>query len=530
MLKPYERRIGISYFLLLVAMFLVAVRIVNLSLDPKLSSVANSTAMRTVTLSRQRGTVFDRNMEPITNREKKYVTLITDIPSASITLCDYFTSGEVEGILRSVREGGLPMITTDKRISGEGLVSYGYTEHQEDAALHLVGYTDDEGHGVSGLEAVFDELLYSDEIVELTFGIDGHGKVIKGDNIDYKINSAIEKSGVMLTIDYEIQRATEQAANSLTSGAVVVMDVKSGEIMAMVSRPDFSLKGLAEALGDSSSPLLNRAMQTYSVGSGFKPCVAAAALEAGRDGFLWFCGGYADIDGQIYRCHKLSGHKWLDMTGALKHSCNTYFYNLAINVGAEKIYQMAERAGFNNAVSLGYGISTKKAQIGDKAWLLKSDRALANLAIGQGELMISPIGILPLYCAIASDGSYVPPSLIKGFVENSEISDTEPENKRVELMSKATAEKLKKALLGVLDENGTGASARPKTTTAAGKTSTAETGIIKDGESVVNRWFCGFFPYDEPKYAVAVLSDDSKDVCGQVFAEVADKITAIKKD
>ena len=193
-------------------------------------------------------------------------------------------------------------------------------------------------------------------------------------------------------------------------------------------------------------------------------------------------------------------------------------------MGNEKIYKMAESAGFNNSVSFGYGISTKKAQIGDKEWLSRSDRALANLSIGQGELMVSPIGILTLYSAIAGDGGYYTPSLIKGFVKDNKLVEETPKTEKINLMSKNTAEILRESLRGVLDENGTGAIAKPKTVSAAGKTSTAETGIVKDGKRVVNTWFCGFFPLEEPKYVVAVLSENSEEGCGGVFAEIADSI------
>lgn len=525
MLKQFEKRVGVSYFLFLVSMFLVIMRIANLMLDPKLQSVGNTNSIRTISVGIQRGTIFDSNMNPITNSKKKYITLITDMPRASVTLCDYFTSREVMDMLDTVRKSKLPIITTYKNIKGSGVQSFEFSEHAEETAKHLIGYTDQSGHGVSGIEAAFEELLYSDKEAKISFSTDGVGNLIKGDNIEYKYDESVEKSGVMLTLDMEIQKICEKAADSLLLGAVVVSEVETGEIKAMVSRPDFNIANLSEALGNTDSPLINRAMQTYNVGSGFKPLVAAAAIESGKRDYLCLCQGYSDIDGQRFRCHKTAGHDWLDLSGALKYSCNAYFYSLAISVGNEKIYRMAETAGFNNSVSFGYGLGTKKAQIGDKTWLSKSDRALANLAIGQGELMVSPIGILPLYSAIAGDGGYYTPSLIKGIVKDNAIIEESPKTEKITIMSKNTAKILRESLRGVLDENGTGAIAKPKTVSAAGKTSTAETGIIKDGKRVVNTWFCGFFPLDEPKYVVAVLSENSEEGCGGVFAEIADKVT-----
>ena len=92
-------------------------------------------------------------------------------------------------------------------------------------------------------------------------------------------------------------------------------------------------------------------------------------------------------------------------------------------------------------------------------------------------------------------------------------------------MSEKTANTLKQYLKGVLEEGGTGVSACPKTVSAAGKTATAETGIIKNGQMVINTWFCGFFPFEEPKYTVIVLAENSTGSCGDVFAQIADEIT-----
>ncbi|MBO7217144.1 MAG: hypothetical protein J6V50_00420, partial [Clostridia bacterium] len=470
MFKEYEKRIAVGYFIYLVSMFLIIIRIANLMLDPELQSVANANSRRIVTVTTQRGTVFDSKMRPITNAEKKYITLITDIPTASVTLCDYFTSQEVKDILNSIRTNRIPIFTSYKNIVGNGVKSYEFSEHNEKTAKHLIGYTDQSGHGVSGLEATFDDMLYSGKNATISFSIDGLGNLMKGEEIIYEYDKDIEKSGIALTIDLEIQNICETAANELKCGAVVILEVETGEIKAAVSRPDFNIFNLADALDNPDSPLLNRSFQAYNVGSVFKPLVAAAAIEKGKSDTLGFCAGYSEIDGQRFRCHKTTGHGWLDMAGALKFSCNAYFYNLAIDVGCDKIYKMSEISGFNNAVSFGYGLGTVKAQIGDKSWLSKSQRALANLAIGQGQLMLSPIGILNLYAAIAGDGGYYTPSLIKGMVKNNTIVDETPKSEKINLMSKNTAKLLRGYLEGVLDENGTGAVAKPNTVSAAGKT------------------------------------------------------------
>lgn len=525
MSKTMARRITVCYFFITVAMFLVIMRVINVAFDPRLIAAAKTSSQKSIAITYERGTIFDCNMKPITNNEERYASVITDIPKASVALSERLGERRAAELLRGVREGGEPIVYTDCEIRGEGIVSFKYYTTNLKFAKHLIGYTDSTSHGVSGLEAALDEVLHSDSSVKLSFTSDGLGNIIGGEEINLVRTNGLEQSGIQLTLDSEIQKIAEGAADSLDLGAVVIAEAATGEIKAMVSRPDFNLANLSAAIKNEDSPLINRALLTYNVGSGFKPLVAAAALESGVNNYLWFCEGSCDIDGQRFVCHKSAGHKWLDMAGALKHSCNTFFYNLAVDVGAAKIYKMAEAAGFNNSVSLGYGFSSGHSQIGSYKWLSTSDRALANLAIGQGELMISPLGILSLYSAIASDGSYTPLCLIKGRVEGNNLCEELPENARVRLMSEKTARELRKQLHGVLDEGGTGHIAKPKYVSAAGKTSTAQTGIIRDGKRVVNTWFCGFFPYDEPKYVVSVLAENSEEGCGTVFAEIADNIT-----
>lgn len=524
MSKAMARRIVGCYFVILVAMFLVIMRVINVAFDTRLQNALNDASLSSVGVKFQRGTIYDCNMKPLTNNVTRYISVITDKQKAMLTLTKYFGEAKAAKKLSAVKEDKCPVIYTDCEIKGEGLQCFTYYDTKLTVAKHLLGYTDESGHGVSGLERSIDSLLYTGSKFEITFKTDGIGNIISGEEVICNRINGAEQSGVMLTIDREIQKIAEEAANRLRTGAVVITEVETGEIKAVVSRPDFDINDIASALNNNDLPLINRALMTYNVGSGFKPLVAAAALDGGIKNYLWYCEGSTDIDGQRFVCHKSSGHKWLDLAGALKKSCNTFFYNLAVDVGADKIYKMAENAGFNNTVSFGYGFETQKSDIGNKKWLMMSDRALANLAIGQGELMVTPVAILNLYCAIAGDGSYCPPSLIKGEISKGTIIAAE-QNERVRLMSEVTAKTLRKQLLGVLSRGGTGEIAKPKLVSAAGKTSTAQTGMVKNGERVVNTWFCGFFPYESPRYAVAVISENSSEGCGNIFAEIADKIT-----
>ena len=170
-------------------------------------------------------------------------------------------------------------------------------------------------------------------------------------------------------------------------------------------------------------------------------------------------------------------------------------------------------------------MTCKAGSFGNTAVYDISKRSLANLSIGQGELMLSPLAITNLYMAIAGGGEYRTPSLIEGTVKDGNFTSN-PIPAKVRVMSEYTAERLKNDLAGVLTKGGTGESAAPTLTTAAGKTGTAQTGIVRNGKKVTNSWFCGFFPLHKPKYAVTVLSENADRGCGDVFAYIADKVTA----
>ena len=218
----------------------------------------------------------------------------------------------------------------------------------------------------------------------------------------------------------------------------------------------------------------------------------------------------------------------MNLEKALANSCNTYFYNFAFNIGADDILKTASVLQFGNTLKLCDGIETAKGSV-PKLKSLSNIAYLANLSIGQGELLLSPVSILTLYCSIASGGYYYIPSLVEGTLKDGGFK---PYNigKPTKVMSKDTANILKHHLETVITE-GTGEAAKPKTITAAGKTATAQTGKYIDGVEINEGWFCGFFPIENPKYVVIVFSENTlrqSKSCSQVFAEIADSIASYK--
>lgn len=522
------KRVAICYFLVALMMFVCVFRVFTVMKDETYAAAAESERKRTVTLNYSRGSIFDCNMQRITNSKSVYYAVIFNQPSALAVLYNYFTSEETKAIIDEIQKNGFALRTVSREIVCDGIYCVKANVHADDSLLakHIVGYISSEGRGVTGLEAAFEYVLAGTQQNTLSFSINGIGQLIHGEEPVLNYDYGKENCGVKTTIDSEIQQIAEQEAMAIESGAIIITEVSTGKIRAMVSRPDYKISNLATALTDSNEPMLNRALCTYNIGSVFKPIVAAAGYE-NNISYETVCKGYTDIDGLTFTCHKLSGHGNMDVTSALKYSCNSFFYNFIQKTGADKVIELAKKAGFETSVQLANGLYCKAGSLGNKTIIKSSPRALANLSIGQGELMLSPLVITNCYMAIANDGSYRTPSLIEGIVENGKLIDEYPLPASVKLMSDSTASKLKNDLATVLTEGGTGEKANPALTTAAGKTGTAQTGILKDGKKVTNSWFCGFFPFDQPQYAVTILSQNASDGCASIFAAVADETTKL---
>lgn len=519
------KRVIACYTLAVLLLFICVLRVFAVMNNERYSEAAYGESTRTITLNYARGSIFDCNGDRLTRAKNTVYAVIFDEPSAIACLYKYFTGSEIESITEEIRKQGFALRTVSEKIEVEGIYCISAFSHADDSlpAKHIIGYTDAESRGVCGIEAAYDEILGSDEKNTITFSFNGHGKLLKGAPPEIKYNYEKENSGVQLTIHKRLQQIVEQEAMAIEVGAVIVTEISSGKIRAFVSRPDYKLSDLATALKSEKQPLLNRGLCTYNIGSVFKPYVAAAGYEQGITGRV-DCVGYTSVDGLNFTCHNLGGHGMVDLTSALKLSCNSFFYNYIQSVGAENVTDIAKKAGFESRIYLAKGLSAKAGSLGNSQALTQSKRALCNFSIGQGELMLSPLAITNLYMAIANSGSYRTPSLVEGTVKNGSFTQKESLPASVRVMSASTAQKLMEDLAGVIDEGGTGEKAKPTLTTAAGKTGTAQTGVVKNGKKITNSWFCGFFPLENPRYAVTVLAENHSGGVSEVFASIVDEI------
>lgn len=490
--------------------------------------LSNQTLYR-IPISNLRGTVYDCNMVPITNTATDNIAAILPTSQAVTSIkSELFDDLQLDSVIETLNNGKPTICEVDGDLNCEGIATTRIYRHNPEYlyACHLIGYTDKSGHGVTGIELAYDDLLYSGKTASAVFTVNGAGNVLKGVKPYFENDLSVINSGVVTTIDLNIQIALESAISAFESGCAVVAEAKTGKIRGYAAVPTFDINDFSKSVNDKNSPFLNRPLCAYSVGSVFKPCVAAAAIENGLGNTDFVCEGSLKIVDRVFKCHNRSGHGAVDLCGALAQSCNCYFYNLSIQLGGEKICRTASTLNFGSKIKIADNMYTSTGSLPEIDADL-SDGAVANLGIGQGELLLSPVSVLTLYSAIAGDGSYYLPSVVEKTIKDGKESIYDIGNP-TRVMSKQTAEKLREYLKTVITD-GTGTSAAPENCTAAGKTATAQTGrYYDDGQEITNSWFCGFFPAEDPQYVAVIMCDGKTSIStASVFAQIADRITEI---
>ncbi len=523
----FARRTTISFFVVMLLFLGTVLRVASVATQNYAEVQANQSRKR-ISVCRTRGTIFDRNMIPITNSSSKLIAAVSPTARAAVAISAILEGEERETVLENLRQGAPVVCEVPYDPECDRITVTTVYEHasQNTPAVHIIGYTGSDGHGVAGIESAYDDILYSDKTVDAIFTTDGKGGVLGGTEPYFENASAAMGNGVITTLDINIQNITENACDGLLKGAAVVCETESGKIRAIHSRPTFDITNISASLERTDSPLLDRTLAAFSVGSVFKPCVAAAALENNVPIGECICTGNVQISNLTFNCHRREGHGAVDLKSALAYSCNSFFYRIASDTGADAIYKMAGALGFGNAMVLCKGIKTASGNM-PKTSTLTTQADLANIGIGQGQLLLSPVSMLTLYCAIATDGYYVAPTLTEGTVSDGKITKTRSLRPTM-AMGADTAAALRECLSEVII-SGTGSAAAPKYCTAAGKTATAQTGRFVNGKETINSWFCGYFPADNPKYAVVVMSEGVPEKStAAIFADIANGICELE--
>lgn len=423
-------------------------------------------------------------------------------------------------------------------------------------------YENDDYVGRTGIESSFEKYLRGlDGKQEIEMSVDG---TVTG---DYTTQEAIQGSSVVLTIDAGLQNITENALKNniekirnggfsgqynAKGGAVVVMDVKSGEVLAMASNPDYEpnswVGGISkkdyEVIRENNS-LFNKAISgSYAPGSIYKMVTAISGLETGAvsigerindtgiytyGNMAWKCWYYTDY-------HR--GHGYLNVSGAIQHSCNFYFYEVSRRMGIDNLVRYAKYFGLGNKTGIelpsettGTLASREASDKKGKAW---NGGDVLNAAIGQGDNDFSPIQIAKYISMVANGGNKINPTIVKTILnaDGTEVSKAEIReysNKKMGITDSneenvpISQENLNAVLEGMRSVTyETGGTAynifKNFNIEVGGKTGSAEAG--RD----VNAWFVGFAPYNDPEIAVVVLVENGGH--GNYTAEVARDIIA----
>ncbi len=526
--KHTENKPRLSAMKLIMALICcaVTVKLAKDSAAPEYKEAAMNQGSYTVNLPVSYGVIYDRNGVPIINRSTERYAVISGTPESAWAALPYVLNKDS---FYEKLELGSPFLCKVEEGTEEKehlyLFDVPVRNSEPQPAQHIVGYIRD-GEGVCGLELDFNDILRRDNgRTSVKFQVDGTGGALAGENAI--VRYAPESSqGVITTLDLNIQLICEKAAENLPKGCIVVMEADTGDILAMVSTPTYSLLDMESALESEDSPLINRALYAYPVGSVFKLVTAAAAIDKGMEAFTHNCTGSIEIGSQVFGCHNRSGHGNETLQTALINSCNPYFIALSESLSPLDLFEQAGEMGFGKSIRLTDSINVQSGYLPDVQELsLPAERA--NFCFGQGKLTAAPVQIARMTCAIANGG--VLPE-VRLFIKETEDGSTDSftegkQGKRV--LTEETADKLRLMMIGAV--YGGGFKGKPEGTSAGAKTSTAQTGRFdEEGTEYCHGWVTGFFPANKPEYVVTVLAEDAgygNTAAAPIFKEIAEGIS-----
>ena len=529
-------------------------------------TLADENRISTRLLVPPRGIIFDRNGVTIASNQQNFQALIVaeQAPNVQETLDAFkkimpLSEAEEERIKKDLKRNrsfvpikirdnlsweevsriqlnapDLPGIVIDEGLTryypfGAGMAHIlGYVSSvsdkdvKDDPLLEVPGFK----IGKSGIEKYLEKALRG-ESGNLKLEVNAYGRIMK----EIERVDGITGKDVQLTIDSRLQQKAFELFGE-ESGAAVLLDVHTGEILAFVSAPSFDPNMMTQGLStedwnallhNERNPLTDKAISgQYSPGSTFKMIVALAALEAGviKPETRTYCAGKMFLGNHAFHCWKKEGHGHLNVVEALQHSCDIFFYETAQKLGIEKIADMARRFGLGSKINIGLE-NEKAGLIPDKEWKLRrfgepwqQGESLIS-GIGQGYILTTPLQLATMTARLVNGGYEIKPTFLK-------VSDGEKSKIKKIDVSPANLELIKEGMYAVVNKPG-GTAWRSQFDyhgqRMGGKTGTTQVrritmkerreGIKKESELPWrlrnHALFVGYAPHDNPKYAVAVL-------------------------
>lgn len=450
-----------------------------------------------------RSIIYDRNGARITDTSKDYVYIIRrsmlDMKArellADIDASEGDRSNDTYAIYHTENKNKNIRETLEKTYKAY-VIEAGSRYSLNQPAAHILGYLNG-GAGAAGIEAKYQSRLYSSDNSLFVY-TDGEGNILNGESpyLSYA------ESAFLTSLDLQLQKSVENILeNCQYNSAAVVLETKTGDILAAASTPTYSTRQIDRYLGSESGCLVNKVLQGYPPGSVFKIVTAAAAMEAGVDidEMKFYCSGEEHFEGITIKC--TDSHGELSLKQAFAKSCNCAFIQLGQAAGYKAVSEMAKKMGMGirsigfNEESAGQITSAQEA----------AGAGIANMSIGQGSLLLTPLQAARITNIIANGGIDRGVHIISGKTANRRA------------VSKQTADKIREMMRAVM-VYGTGS--QSSSYKCAGKTGSAEAG------DMIHGWFTGFFPYDSPEYTITVFCEDGKSG-GNSALKVFDQIAEV---
>jgi len=390
--------------------------------------------------------------------------------------------------------------------------------------------------GKMGIEKEYEKILHGNKGYKY-IQVDALGREIESFIPERPNIQTVQGKNIYLTIDLPLQKYCEELLEG-GKGSIVVLNAKNGEILTLVSKPDydpnffsrnFTIEEWKKLSEDTSHVLINRAtVGEYPPGSAFKLISAIAALNENIITPDWTCTcpGYYRLGRRTFSCFRNTAHGKLDLLQAIERSCNVYFYQLGLEIGIDVWAKYAKLFKFGKISEM--DIPEEKSGIvptreymdriyGKDGWTKGN---LVNMAIGQGEILVTPLQMAAFVMAIGNEGIYYKPHLVKS-IEDNETKDRtliEVKSDTISEVSEYVFKIIKDGMYMVVNgEKGTGRAAKIPGIDIGGKTGTAQNPHGED-----HAWFIGFAPVDNPVIAFSILVENGG-IGGAVAAPIARK-------
>lgn len=482
-----------------------------------------------------RKNIYDRNYLSFTNAGKKKIGIVvkSENQDSDFLLCKILDKENAYTNFNLLYKNNIAYIPVPWEFN-ENLVSeYKNAKIIEDVKRYsntgngsaVIGYISD-GKGVTGIEYAADNFLSGrgryTRIVK-----DAQGKYLPGISFKTDKNSVLS---LKTTLDKRYIDICQDALKDV-SGSAVLLEIPSFDLIAMVSSPSFDRNNIEKYLDDPSDPLINRAVQNYDMGSIFKIVITAAALEYNTSikDERFNCEGVKKIGSVEFLCNNHEKNDIFSLSSAFLASCNSVFIDIGLKTGYNNIINMARSFGFSERLIYPEKFPQNAGILPDENNYYLAD--IANISIGQGKLMGTSVHGAVLSGVIASGGIRKQINCLDSLVnEKFEVVKNLYNERQIKVISPETAEIIKNLMTETV-KYGTGKEAYSDIVSCAGKTGSAETGIKKHDEKFVHAWFTGFFPVENPRYALCVFVENGKSgakSAAPVFKNIMEEIIKLE--